>query len=217
MSSVGRGIVSTRKISIQCKPGEDDDSRISTGRGIQGREQGSKKKVIYPICTRSKGDSYALMPEVNSEDENDIDNLMNDSDTEFEQTEPLDLPTVEEEYLENGLEAVIHTPITIDQEVPCMTWKKGYPEPVAKKRCLYNGDINGEYTEVTPQIVFNRVTNFEALMDMIILESERYAMQCGRGFHTCQDELKAFIAINYIMSINKLPTIRSYWKSDLLW
>ena len=47
---------------------------------------------------------------------------------------------------------------------------------------------------------------------MIIEQSDLYAHQKGRKFTVTQEELKAFLAINLVMAINKLPTIAEYWK-----
>ena len=38
-----------------------------------------------------------------------------------------------------------------------------------------------------------------------------YAQQNGREFHTNEKKMRAFLGIDYTMSINKLPTIKSYW------
>ena len=150
MLGVGRGRSSLVKKTDECQPGNSGSEpfKLSSGRGIlhhqatKDRSHG-KKKVVYSICTRSNGDTYALIPEVNSDDENDIDNLMNDSDTEFQQTD--DFQTREDNYLEHGLEAVIHSQIAHDESVLCMSWTKGYPDLVPKKACPFNGDVIHEY------------------------------------------------------------------------
>ena len=41
----------------------------------------SNKKINIPISSLSSEEIYALLDSIDSEDEDDIDNLMNDSDT----------------------------------------------------------------------------------------------------------------------------------------
>ena len=43
----------------------------------------SNKKINIPISSLSSKEIYALLDRIDSEDEDDIDNLMNNSDTEF--------------------------------------------------------------------------------------------------------------------------------------
>ena len=43
----------------------------------------SNKKIDIPISTLSSEEIYALLDSIDNDDEEDIDNLMNDSDTEF--------------------------------------------------------------------------------------------------------------------------------------
>jgi len=62
----------------------------------------SNKKIDIPISTLSSEEIYALLDSIDSDDEEDIDNLMNDSDTEF-----VDRSAIED--LESGMpEVVIH-------------------------------------------------------------------------------------------------------------
>ena len=58
--------------------------------------------------------------------------------------------------------------------------------------------------------VFSAVTDIENLIKLIVIESN--AQQKGRRFQTNEQEMRAFLGINYVMSINKLPTIKSYWE-----
>ena len=52
------------------------------------------------------------------------------------------------------------------------------------------------------------------LVALILTETNRYAQQNGRNFVTNAAEMKAFLGMNYIMSVNKPPTIHHYWGSD---
>ena len=59
--------------------------------------------------------------------------------------------------------------------------------------------------------IFELVTCLEELIDLNVVKTNLYAQQKGRNFIVDNNELKAFLGINYIMAINKLPTIVEYW------
>ena len=42
---------------------------------------------------------------------------------------------------------------------------------------------------------------------------ESTVKQKGRNFETTEDEMKAFLRINFIMVINKLPSMEDYWST----
>ena len=62
--------------------------------------------------------------------------------------------------------------------------------------------------------IFELVTGPEQLIDLTVVQTNFYAQQTGRNFTVDNNELKAFLWINYIMTINKLPTIAEYWRVD---
>ena len=41
-----------------------------------------------------------------------------------------------------------------------------------------------------------------------------YAQQNGRQFETNNEEMMAFLGMNYIMGINRLPSVKDYWQVD---
>lgn len=51
--------------------------------------------------------------------------------------------------------------------------------------------------------VFLAVTNLDALVKIIIEQSNLIGKENGRGFQTNEEEM---------MTVNKLPTIASYWE-----
>ena len=51
------------------------------------------------------------------------------------------------------------------------------------------------------------------LLEIIVTETNRYATQKGRNFETTEDEIKAFLEINFIMGINMLPSLEDYWST----
>ena len=60
------------------------------------------------------------------------------------------------------------------------------------------------------------MTSLEELLELIFEQSNLYAHQNGRNFTVTKEELKAFLGINFVMAINKLPTIAEYWGVDNL-
>ena len=69
---------------------------------------------------------------------------------------------------------------------------------------------------VYPIEIFSLVTDLEELLELIVIQSKLYAHQNGRNFTVTKEELKAFLGINFVMAINKLPTIAEYWRVDNL-
>ena len=55
--------------------------------------------------------------------------------------------------------------------------------------------------------IFELATGIEELIDLIVVQTNLYAQQKGRNFTVYNNELKAFLGINYIMAIHKLITI----------
>ena len=62
--------------------------------------------------------------------------------------------------------------------------------------------------------VFGKTVGLEGLLLLSKTESERYAEQNGRMFQTTLEELCAFLGINILMGIHKLPKMRDYWSVD---
>ena len=51
------------------------------------------------------------------------------------------------------------------------------------------------------------------LLEIIVTKTNRYTTQKGCNFETTEDEMKAFLGINFIMGINKLPSLEDYWSN----
>ena len=64
--------------------------------------------------------------------------------------------------------------------------------------------------------IFELVAGLEELIHLIVVQTNFSTQQKGRDFTVHNNELKAFLVINYIMAINKLPTIAEYWRVDNL-
>ena len=63
-----------------------------------------------------------------------------------------------------------------------------------------------------PFDIFSAVTDIENLIKLTVFESNLYAQQKEREFETNEQEMGAYLGINYVMSINKQSTIKSYWE-----
>ena len=76
-------------------------------------------------------------------------------------------------------------------------------------------EVLHDFNEMSsPLDVFEKVMQLDKLVTLIVTETNRYAQQNGRNFVTNAAEMKAFLSMNYIMGVNKLPTIHRYWESD---
>ena len=60
------------------------------------------------------------------------------------------------------------------------------------------------------------MTGLKELLEWIVEQSNLYAHQNGRNFTVTKEELKAFLEMKFVMTINKLPTIAEYWRVDNL-
>ena len=65
-----------------------------------------------------------------------------------------------------------------------------------------------------PFDVFENSIHLNELISHIIAQSNLYGSQNGPNFITNDAEMKAFLEINSIMSIDKLPSIKHYWSTD---
>ena len=64
--------------------------------------------------------------------------------------------------------------------------------------------------------IFSLMTGLEELLELIVEQSSLYAYQNGRNFTVTKEKMKAFLGLNFDMTISKLPTIAEYWRVDNL-
>ena len=62
--------------------------------------------------------------------------------------------------------------------------------------------------------VYSETCSLDGLIDLIVTESNRYAMQQGQAFETNSDEIKAFLGLVIFMGYHCLPSARNYWSTD---
>ena len=74
--------------------------------------------------------------------------------------------------------------------------------------------VNMQTENVTPFEAFSKCISLPGLLSMMKIESERYAAQNGRQFQISEEEFCAFLGVNLLIGINKLPTMKSCWSVD---
>ena len=86
----------------------------------------------------------------------------------------------------------------------------------AKEQCNLKADIIHQFPKHhIPFHAFSAVTNLDGVYKFLNDESNLYAQENGIEFHTIKQEMRAFLGINYRISINKVQTMESYWKFGL--
>ena len=78
-----------------------------------------------------------------------------------------------------------------------------------EEEALINLDHGSTHSDI-----FQTVTGMNELLEIIVTETHRYAIQRGRNFETTEDEMKAFLWINFIIGIKKLTFLDDYWSTD---
>ena len=66
----------------------------------------------------------------------------------------------------------------------------------------------------SPLRVFESTTRLNDLVSLICDQTNLYAEQNGRTFRTTSEEVRAFLGVNFMMTICKLPNIKCYWHAD---
>ena len=94
-------------------------------------------------------------------------------------------------------------------------WRKQFKRAYVEK-CVFaeDGIVNIDVQYPSPMQVFAKTVGLEGLLSLLKTESERYAEQNGRMFQTTLEELCAFLGINILIGIHKLPKMRDYWSID---
>ena len=170
---------------------------------------------------------FAILDEIESDAEDDIDNLLDDSDTEFIVDTVLEEPIGE---CPQPLvpEANIHVICQQEQPPSQPSSLSSSTEPPSKRKrrneeVVLEWNKKGKMNKIqsspldanillrfTPYLVFDKPVKIDELVDAICEQINLYVTQHGCEFRTN----RAFLGINYIMSICKLPSLKCYWQSD---
>ena len=90
-------------------------------------------------------------------------------------------------------------------------WRKRFAKtPLQPCSLKEEGVVYMQKENVTPFEAFSKCVALPGLLSMMKIESERYAAQNGRQFQTSEEELCAFLGVNLLMRINKIPNMKSY-------
>ena len=180
-----------------------------------------RKRYFHIDENASSEQIYALLDDVESADEDDIDNLMNDSDTEFIAEEEITQAASTQGTSMTTPEANLHV-------VPSNNKSKKREKNKSKELWKWTKKVKVTKQEECPEMqpnlneavspieIFSLVTGFEELLELMAEQSNLYAHQNGRNFTVTKEELKAFLGINFVTAINKLPTIAQYCRVDNL-
>ena len=145
------------------------------------------------------------------DDEDNIDNLMNDSDTEFIAEEEVTQTASTEDTSLTAPEANLHVVPSDNQskkkeknqKEELWKWTKKV-KVIKQEECYFVLEIQPDLNEtVSPIEIIYLVTGLEELLELIIEQSNLYAHQNGRIFTVTEEELKVFLGINFFMAISK--------------
>ena len=145
------------------------------------------------------------------DDEDNIDNLMNDSDTEFIAEEEVTQTANTEDTSLTAPEANLHVVPSDNQskkkkknqKEELWKWTKKV-KIIKQEECYFVLEIQPNLNEtVSPIEIIYLVTGLEELLELIIEQSNLYAHQNGRIFTVTEEELKVFLGINFFMAISK--------------
>ena len=156
---------------------------------------------------------YALLDYLESANEDDIDNLINDSDTEFIAEEEITQAASTQDSSLTTPEANLHAaPRENQSKKKKYLWKWTKKVKVTKKKeCHLMPEIQPSLNETVSQIkIFSLVISLERLLELLVEQSNLYGHQNGRNFTVIKKELKVFLGINFVMAINKLHMIAEY-------
>ena len=183
-----------------------------------------RKRYFHIDENASSEQIYTLLDDVESADKDGIDNLMSDSGTEFIADEEITQTTSTQDTSLTTPEANLHVVPSDDQSKKKEKNKKEEVRKWTKKvkatkqeECHLLPEIQPSLNETASPIeIFSLVIGLQELLELIVEQSNLYAHQNGRNFTVTKEELKAFLGINFVMAINKLPTIAEYWRVDNL-
>ena len=191
--------------------------------------ENKRKKYIHIESDISNNELFPMLDGIDSGRESDVESILNDSDTEFVSGKPRS-KTADDTHDIFVPEANVYvaSELTEPQQEHCEVLRK-------KRKCQLIYDIKGssrksyhprrdctvqahvyhEFGEnCTPVDVFMKVLNAQEIIDHIVSETNIHAAQKGSNFLTNHDELKAFLGMNYLMGINKLPSVANFWEVD---
>ena len=167
---------------------------------------------------------FAMLDAIGSDNESDIDNLLEDSDTEYVAEKPVpadnedshDLLTPEANiHIENTASSSTDPPRKkLKHATASLKWQRK-PKLIKCKNCELEAKILLDLpVNPSPLRVFESTTRLNDLVSLTCDQTNLYAEQNGRTFQTTPEEVHAFLGVNFMMAICKLPNIKCYWHAD---
>ena len=162
-----------------------------------------RKRYFHIGENASSKQIYALFDDVESADEDDIDNLINDSDTKFIVEEEISQAASTQDTSLTTPAANLHVVAKWHQskkkekntKEELWRWTKKV-KVTKQEECHLVPEMQPNLNEtVSPLEIFSLVSSFEEL---------------PRNFTVTKEELKPLLRLNFVMAINKLPTIAEY-------
>ena len=136
-----------------------------------------------------------------SDFEDDLADVVEDSDTEFVVEDKDNDTDVQDEKINESSKVVDSAAKSKDDTLKVIHLTKSTRYINAQKECT-KLDID---PLDNPLKVFEKLINLDEFLPYLKLESERYAAQNGKTFEVSMDELRAFISVNFLMRYHKLP------------
>ena len=102
----------------------------------------------------------------------------------------------------------------LEKKVAELKWKRT-SKFVKSKKCTVKAKLLLDIPEnASPLLIIEGRTDLNELVKQICNQTNLYATQYEREFATNPEEKCTLLAINYIMSISKLPNVKCYWRVD---
>ena len=107
-----------------------------------------------------------------------------------------------------------HQRKNLTKKVVELKWKRTSKFVKAKKGSLEANVLLDIPENANSLLIIEGTTNLNELLEHICDQTNLYTTQNGREFATNPEEIRAFLGINYIMLISKLPNVKCYWSVD---
>ena len=164
-----------------------------------------------------------MLHEIESDPDSDIENFLEDSDTEYISEEPIPDNKKESHHVLTP-EATVHVENeSLDVEEPpskklkkkitALKWKRT-SKFIKAKKCTLEANVLLDMENANPLQIFESTMKLNELVKIICDQLNLYAAQNRREFGTAPEEIHAFLGINYIMLIFKLPNLKRCWSVD---
>ena len=92
-----------------------------------------------------------------------------------------------------------------------MTWKRNV-SPHSPEYCFLEGRVTNQFEESASAFnIYKQIFNLILLIEIIVQQCNLYLQQNLRKFLTNVSEMKVLVGVNYIMTVNRLPSIPVFW------